>query len=89
VTPRHLGAYLDEFVFRSNRRHNLAVGFGTLLDLGAMREPTTNDTITGSGTSRGSSARELYASSKRSHSSTRCSSTAPCSGSGARADAPG
>ena len=47
VTRRHLGAYLDEFVFRSNRRHNLVVAFGTLLDLGAMREPTTNDTITG------------------------------------------
>src|SRR5450759_3483796 len=57
VTRRHLGAYLDELVFRSNRRHNLVVAFGTLLDLGAMREPTTNDTITGPGTSRGSSAR--------------------------------
>jgi hypothetical protein len=32
VTRRHLDAYLDEFVFRSNRRHNLAVAFGTLLD---------------------------------------------------------
>jgi hypothetical protein len=47
VTRRHLGAYLDELVFRSNRRHNLAVAFGALLDLGAMRELTTNDTITG------------------------------------------
>jgi hypothetical protein len=28
VTRRHLGAYLDELVFRSNRRHNLAVAFG-------------------------------------------------------------
>jgi hypothetical protein len=28
VTRRHLDAYLDEFVFRSNRRHNLAVAFG-------------------------------------------------------------
>jgi len=57
VTRRHLGAYLDELVFRSDPRHNLPVGFGTLLGLGAMREPTTNDTITGPGTSRGSSAR--------------------------------
>jgi hypothetical protein len=47
VTRRHLGAYLDELIFRSNRRHNLAVAFGALLALGAMREPTTYDTITG------------------------------------------
>ena len=38
---------LDEFVFRSNRRHDLAAAFGTLPGLGAMREPTTYDTITG------------------------------------------
>ena len=47
VTRRHLGAYLDELVFRSDRRHTLPAAFGTLLGLGAMREPTTNDTITG------------------------------------------
>lgn len=47
VTRRHLAACLDEFVFRFNRRHNLAAAFQTLLGLGAMREPTTYDTITG------------------------------------------
>jgi hypothetical protein len=46
VTRRHLGVYLDELVFRSNRRHNLVVAFGTLLGLGAMWEPTTHDMIT-------------------------------------------
>jgi hypothetical protein len=48
VTRRHVGACLHEFVFRSNRRHDLAVAFGTLPGLGAMREPTTYDTIMGS-----------------------------------------
>lgn len=47
VTRRHLAVYLDEFVFRQNRRLNLAAAFQTLLGLGAGRGPTTYDTITG------------------------------------------
>jgi transposase-like protein len=47
VTRRHLAVYLDEFVFRHNRRLNLAAAFQTLLGLGTGRGPTTYDTITG------------------------------------------
>ena len=47
VSRRHLAVYLDEFVFRHNRRLNLAAAFSTLLGLGATREPTTYETITG------------------------------------------
>jgi transposase-like protein len=43
----HLAAYLDEFVFRHNRRTNLAAAFQTLLGLGTTREPTTYATVTG------------------------------------------
>lgn len=47
VNRAHLATYLDEFVFRHNRRLNLAVGFQTLLSLGTSRGPTTYDAITG------------------------------------------
>lgn len=47
VTRRHLAVYLDEFVFRHNRRLNLAAAFQTLLGLGTGRGPTTYDTIIG------------------------------------------
>jgi transposase-like protein len=47
VWPRHLAAYLDEFVFRYNRRHNLPLAFQTLLGLGVNRGPTAYETISG------------------------------------------
>lgn len=47
MTRRHLAVYLDEFVFRHNRRLNLAAAFQTLLGLGTGCGPTTYDTITG------------------------------------------
>lgn len=47
VSRHHLGAYLDEFVFRHNRRLNLAAAFQTLLGLGTTRDPTTYETIIG------------------------------------------
>jgi len=47
VWPRHLPAYLDEFVFRYNRRHNLPLAFQTLLGLGVSRGPTAYETING------------------------------------------
>jgi len=47
VWPRHLAAYLDEFVFRYNRRHNLPLAFRTLLGFGVSRGPTTYETING------------------------------------------
>ena len=43
VWPRHLAVYLDEFVFRYNRRRNLGLAFRTLLGYGASRGPTTWD----------------------------------------------
>jgi transposase-like protein len=49
VWKRHLAAYLDEFVFRYNRRRDLALAFRTLLGFGATREPTTYATIRGAG----------------------------------------
>ncbi len=47
VWRRHLAAYLDEFVFRYNRRHNLGLAFRTLFGLGLNRGPTTYETING------------------------------------------
>jgi transposase-like protein len=41
VSPQHLQVYLDEFVFRHNRRRTPLAGFQTLLGLGATRGPTT------------------------------------------------
>ena len=41
VSPEHLPAYLDEFVFRHNRRGTPMAGFQTLLGLGLAHEPIT------------------------------------------------
>lgn len=46
VSPKHLQVYLDEFVFRHNRRRTPLAGFQTLLGLGAFHEPTTYRQIT-------------------------------------------
>jgi hypothetical protein len=47
VGADQLPVYLDEFVFRWNRRHAPMAGFQTLLGLGTHREPTTYETILG------------------------------------------
>jgi transposase-like protein len=41
VSPQHLQVYLDEFVFRHNRRQTPLAAFQTLLGLGATHGPTT------------------------------------------------
>jgi len=46
VSPDHLQAYLDEFVFRHNRRRTPHAAFQTLLGLGALHAPTTYHAIT-------------------------------------------
>ena len=46
VSPDHLQTYLDEFVFRHNRRRTPMAAFQTLLGLGALQEPTTYRDIT-------------------------------------------
>ena len=47
VGADHLPVYLDEFVFRWNRRRAPMAGFQTLLGLGTHREPTTYEEILG------------------------------------------
>ncbi len=47
VSRRHLQVYLDEFVFRHNRRKNPMAAFQTLLDLGSAHKPTSYSTILG------------------------------------------
>jgi len=46
VSPKHLQVYLDEFVFRHNRRRTPLAGFQTLLGLGSAHRPTTYRQIT-------------------------------------------
>jgi ISXO2-like transposase domain/Transposase zinc-ribbon domain len=46
VSNDHLQVYLDEFVFRHNRRGTPMAAFQTLLGLGAQRQPTTYRQIT-------------------------------------------
>jgi transposase-like protein len=46
VSPKHLQVYLDEFVFRHNRRRTPLAGFQTLLGLGTTHQPTTYRQIT-------------------------------------------
>jgi transposase-like protein len=46
VAPEHLQVYLDEFVFRHNRRATPLAGFQTLLGLSATHPPTTYAQIT-------------------------------------------
>jgi hypothetical protein len=45
-SAKHLQVYLDEFVFRHNRRRTPMAAFQTLLGLGATRPPTTYAQIT-------------------------------------------
>jgi transposase-like protein len=47
VSRRHLQVYLDEFVFRHNRRRQPMAAFQTLLGLGSGHPPTTSRTIRG------------------------------------------
>jgi transposase-like protein len=47
VSNEHLPVYLDEFVFRHNRRGTPMAAFQTLLGLGATHDPTTYAEITG------------------------------------------
>jgi transposase-like protein/ribosomal protein L37AE/L43A len=46
VSDEHLPVYLDEYVFRHNRRGTPMAAFQTLLGLGAIHPPTTYDQIT-------------------------------------------
>ncbi len=46
VSNEHLPVYLDEFVFRHNRRGTPMAAFQTLLGLGAIHDPTTYGEIT-------------------------------------------
>jgi transposase-like protein len=46
VSPKHLQVYLDEYVFRHNRRRTPLASFQTLLGLGTARQPTTYRQIT-------------------------------------------
>lgn len=46
ASAKHLQVYLDEFVFRHNRRGNPMAAFQTLLGLGAIHAPTTYAEIT-------------------------------------------
>ena len=39
VEPKHLPSYLDEFVFRFNRRHTPMAAFQTLLGISAQKSP--------------------------------------------------
>jgi hypothetical protein len=47
VSRPQLQAYLDEFVFRHNRRGNPQAAFQTLLGLGANREPVPLSVVRG------------------------------------------
>ena len=46
VSDPHLQTYLDEYVFRHNRRNTPMAAFQTLLGLTALHEPTTYSQIT-------------------------------------------
>ncbi len=46
VSNEHLPVYLDEYVFRHNRRGTPMAAFQTLLGLSAIHDPTTYDEIT-------------------------------------------
>jgi hypothetical protein len=47
LRPEHLQAYLDEFVFRFNRRRTPHVAFGRLLGLSLTLEPVTYKMLIG------------------------------------------
>lgn len=46
TSAKHLQVYLDEFVFRHNRRRTPMAAFQTLLGLSAAHQPTTYEEIT-------------------------------------------
>jgi transposase-like protein len=46
AAAKHLQVYLDEFVFRHNRRRTPMAGFQTLLGLSTSHRPTTYEEIT-------------------------------------------
>ena len=46
LRPKHLQSYLDEYVFRANRRNNRPSGFRTVLQIAMGQEPTTYDMLT-------------------------------------------
>lgn len=46
VEPKHLPSYLDEFVFRFNRRKTPMAAFQTLLGISTMKSPLTLDRLT-------------------------------------------
>lgn len=48
VEPKHMQAYLDEFVFRFNRRRTPMAAFQSLLGLAAVHGPTTRNRLYGS-----------------------------------------
>jgi transposase-like protein len=47
LREKHLQSYLDEFVFRFNRRHTPAAAFARLLKLGLTYQPTTYQMLIG------------------------------------------
>jgi hypothetical protein len=47
LRPKHLQAYLDEFVFRFNRRRTPAAAFERLLGLSLSLEPATYNILVG------------------------------------------
>ena len=47
VSKKHLQSYLDEFMFRFNRRFYRAVSFRTLLDLGTLSASQTYKDVYG------------------------------------------
>jgi transposase-like protein len=49
LRPAHLQAYLDELVFRFNRRRNPAAAFARLLDLSLTLQPATYQMLVGRG----------------------------------------
>lgn len=49
ASGKHLPVYLDEFVFRHNRRRTPMAAFQTLLGLGAVHQPSTYRQITADG----------------------------------------
>lgn len=59
VSAEHLQVYLDEFVFRFNRRHTPMAAFQTLLGLGSQQAPTSYEEITAAGPSAADRAAEL------------------------------
>jgi hypothetical protein len=42
VSAKHLPSYVDEFVFRFNRRHTPMAAFQSLLGLSSRHAPTTH-----------------------------------------------